>query len=182
LEIEKKRLFPLSYEPENTEVLIPQRVIGWYMPILDNDVIDVYLTVPPRFKVDNSMFKKVVEIICGSEICRIPDSNTGAPVGASYIRLLYNEYVKILQKRYYGYFKAPQLSTSGSWQNLEFYIHHSRVLQELWVSRNHEAVDLFKYILGYNPFEKPIIEYRGRDKWLFLRLLTLKIWLDLKKR
>jgi asparagine synthetase B (glutamine-hydrolysing) len=181
LEVERKRLFPLCYEPENAEVLIPQRIIGWYMPILDNEVLDVYLTVPIRFKFDHAMYAKVLEIICGKKICSITDSNTGAQVNASSVRQFFQTYSNIIRNRYKRRFSSPGLATSGSWPNWEYYLHHSQVIRELWTRKNDEVRDLFDHLLGYDPFQKPIQEFRGKESVLFERLLTLKVWFSLSR-
>jgi hypothetical protein len=103
------------------------------------------------------------------------------PVGASYIRQLCQTYTNLIRDKYRRHLRSPRFVTFGSWPNWEFYLHHSRVVQELWERKNPVAVDLFRQILGYNPFVKPISEYRGRERVLLERLLTLKIWLDLER-
>jgi hypothetical protein len=180
LAIERRRLFPLCYEPENSEVLVPQRVIGWNMPVIDNDVLDVYLTMSPGLKLDRSMYERVVRIICGPEICRIQDANTGAPVGASHLRQLCHRYQRIISKRL-GRLRGPKLSTLGSWPNWEFYLHNSKIIRDLWMRPNPHARDLLTELTGHDPFSVPIANYRGDARVLFERLLTLKIWLDLRK-
>lgn len=180
LAIERKRLFPLSYEPEHAEVLVPQRVIGWNMPVIDNDVLDVYLTLSPRLKLDRSMYERVVQIICGPEVCGIQDANTGAPVGASHLRQLCHRYQRILGKRL-GRLRGAKLSTLGSWPNWEFYLHNSSVIRDLWMRPNSDARDLLTEITGNDPFSIPISSYRGNARVLFERLLTLKIWFDVRK-
>ena len=84
LEIERKRSFPFAYEQDLAQRVIPQRLMPWYVPAADNDVIDAYLKIPPQFKLNGSVFRKMLPSICPPAVCRVPDSNTGAPVNASW--------------------------------------------------------------------------------------------------
>ena len=180
LEIECRRLFPLCYEPENIEVLVPEKVLGWYLPVIDNEVLDIYLTIPPRFKVDHSLYAKVVQMICGRKVSMIRNCNTGASVKASPMTQLLHRYARSVRKRFRQYAVAPGLATDNSWPDFEFYIHQSPLLRDLWTRKNAEATDLFRRLLSRDLSERPIAEYRGEDWHLFARLLTLKVWLDAK--
>ncbi|MEN6350231.1 MAG: hypothetical protein ABFD08_12655 [Syntrophomonas sp.] len=176
LEIEKRRLFPLYNEPDNQETLIPQRVMGWYLPIVDNDIIDTYLKIPPQYKLNTSMYSKMVELQCGKEISKIININTGARVNASQVSLIIHGIRKALLSRIKK--KRKSIATNESWPNWPFYIYNSKKIEFLWVRNNKKSIEIFSQLLGYNPYEKRIVEYQNRDLKLFLRLLTLKIWIE----
>lgn len=178
LRIEGRRLFPLCYEPDNAETTIPQKVLGWYLPIVDNDILQVYLSIPPKYKLNVSMYSKMVELQCGKCISRIPDSNTGAPVNASQPTMLYHKYVTALRSRFEKRI-APKMSTSGSWPNWEFYVHHSDVIRSAWFGDNSTARDILHQIMGKDPYNSKIQSYVGKEIDLFSRMLTLKIWVGL---
>jgi len=181
LEIERRRLFPLFIEPDNQETVIPQRVMGWYLPIVDNDIIDVYLRIPPRQKLNTSMYSKMVKIVCGERISRITNINTGASVNASQTSLIFHGYIRILQSRIKK--RKKSIATNESWPNWPYYINHSNKIEFLWMRKNETAQYIFKQILGYDPYGKTIREYKsGYDLKLFLRLLTLKLWFDQRTR
>lgn len=176
LRIEQRRLFPLCYEPDNQETTIPQRVVGWYLPTIDNDIIDIYLKIPPRYKLNTSMYSKMVEIVCGKSLSRIPNINTGARVNASWLELVYWGYMKALKKRLTS--KKSSIVTEESWPNWRYYIDNSKLIESLWHRKNDEAEDIFIKVTGRDPYDKHIHDYKGKELKLFLRLATLKIWLD----
>ena len=177
LEIEKRRLFPLCNEPDHQETLIPQRIMGWYLPIVDNDIIDTYLKIPPKYKLNTSMYSKMVELQCCKKIPKVINSNTGARVNASQVMLILHGIHKTIQSRIKK--KKKNIATNESWPNWPFYIYNSKKIDFLWMHNNKPARDIFKELLGNDPYDKKITAYQeNRDLKLFLRLLTLKIWID----
>lgn len=177
LEIEKRRLFPLCYLPDNQQILIPQRVMGWYLPIVDNDIIDTYLKIPTKYKLNTSMYSKMVELQCGEKISRVTNSNTGTRVNASYLELIVHGYRKTILSKIKR--KKKSIATNESWPNWPYYLCNSKKIETLWMNKNETARDTFRQIMGKDPYEKTIQEYKSDgDLKLFLRLLTLKIWLD----
>jgi len=177
LKREEKRLFPISNEADNQMRLIPQRVFPWYLPIVDNDIVDVYLKIPPRYKLNASLFSKMAAIQCGKAIAKIPNANTGVRVGAllpiTTISLYQRALAKRLRRRVQG------LATEESWPNWEYYIDHSKKIESLWMRNKDGARDLFRKMLDEDPYEKTLQEYKSSvDLELFLRLLTLKLWFE----
>src|SRR5688572_3391700 len=51
-QVEARRTFPLCYEGDNQQRLVPQRVSGWCPPFVDRDLMDVYCRLPYRFKLN----------------------------------------------------------------------------------------------------------------------------------
>jgi hypothetical protein len=177
LRIEQRRLFPLYSEPDNQETLVPQRVLGWYLPIVDNDIIDTYLRIPPRYKLNVSMYSKMVQLLCGKTISDIININTGAKVNASVVSLIIHGYVKSFQTRLRK--RRKTIATAESWPNWEYYIHNSKKIESLWKTDNEIAAEIFTLITGTNPYRKKIQQYaENEDLKLFLRLLTLKLWMN----
>jgi hypothetical protein len=176
LDVEQRRLLPLFYEEDNAERMIPQRTMGWYVPIADNDLMEVFLNMSCSMKLNRRLFGRMVEIVCGEEISRIPDANTGAPVNASMLREVFeNQLLRVERlKRKLN----PSNATGESWLNWNFYANQSRVVRELWSSPNPEAQEIFKLVLGEDRFHTDISAYAGRDIYLFLQLFTLKLWFD----
>jgi len=175
--VERKRSFPLACEGDLAQRLIPQRVMPWYLPIVDNDVMDVYRKIPSRLKLNGAIFKQAVLMACDPNVRRIPDSNTGAPLGASPLRYSIHRYVSALRNRIHDKL-LPRMATRGSWPNWEYYLSRSRVIPLLWMRNQNAARDFFLRIIGRDPYATPLQEYRGRNVGLFLRMLTLKLWLD----
>jgi asparagine synthase (glutamine-hydrolysing) len=177
LNVERKRIFPLAYEQDLAQRVIPQRVMPWYLLIVDNDIIETYLKMPSRYKLNASVFKKILTFLDAGKLCAIPDSNTGAPVNASWPSQAWHRYRSSIRNRIDGRF-ARRMATPGSWPNWRFYLQHSKVIEQLWTRPNPAARTVFTEILGQDPYRKSIQEYAGSDLVLFLRLLTQKLWFD----
>jgi asparagine synthase (glutamine-hydrolysing) len=178
LKREEKRLFPLSCEADNPQRLVPQRVMPWFLPIVDNDIVDLYLKVPPGYKLNTSIFSRMAEIQSGKDISKIPNSNTGVRVNAPLAVVTISLYKRALLKRLNIGKKG--IAKDGSWPNWEYYIDHSEKIKSLWMRNNERGRDIFRQILGQDPYEKTIREYNNSDAnlTLFLRLLTLKLWFE----
>ncbi len=179
LEIESRRIFPLAYEPDNAEATVPQRVMPWFLPIVDNQIIDVYLRIPPRMKPNASVYSKMVAIVTGPEVTGIPDANTGSPVDASLFRQCLSRNAQSIRERIRRRL-SPRIATSDSWPNWNYYAAHSKKLEELWLRKTPGVEEMFSSLLGFDPFEKPIQQWAESRLELFLRLLTLKVWLEVR--
>lgn len=175
LEIEKRRLFPFYSEPDNMETTIPQRIMGWYLPIVDNDIIDTYLKIRPDFKLNTSMYSKTVAMICGDKISRIKNSNTGAPVNANQATVMIHGLANAAKSKLRR--KKKSISTNESWPNWQYYIQNSNVIESLWMRNKNSGEDFLSELIGYNPYCTSIRDYaKPENMKLFFRLLTLKIW------
>jgi asparagine synthase (glutamine-hydrolysing) len=177
LNVERKRTFPLAYEEDLAQRVIPQRVMPWYLPIVDNELINLYLRIPSRFKLNGSLFKKMLTLLAPHALCRIPDSNTGARVNASWPTRALHRYRSALQNRFSQRIRAG-MATAGSWPNWRHYFSHSRVIESLWTRPNSVARELFIGIIGKDLYHEELEGYLDGEIVLFQRLLTLKLWLD----
>lgn len=177
LRIEQKRLFPLYYEPDNAETLIPQRTMPWYLPVVDNDVVDVYLKIPPKYKLNVSMYSKMVKRQCGKAFSKIPNSNTGAEVGANSLSLIVHEYKRIISDRTRKMF-SRSIGTDGSWPDWGFYMRRSDNVRALWLENKGPIVDeMFEALIGRTSYRNICEDYTNASEKYFFRLLTLKLWL-----
>lgn len=174
MQVEKIRMFPLSYEEDLAERTIPQRTMGWFPPVGENGLLDVHLKMSCAMRLNRDLFVRMVKRICGPQVCAIADANTGAPVNASLLRETFSSQwcrVEGLLRRLKG-----SKATSGSWPNWKVYANQSPTIRELWSRPNANADDLFTRVLGKNRYKKQIGEYE--DIYQFLQLFTLKVWLD----
>lgn len=173
-EVEVRRTFPLCYEGDNQQRLVPQRVSGWSPPFVDRDVLDVYRRVPYQFKLNRSLFRKVV-VSMVPQLRHVPDANTGAPPGAS-VGL---EWVRSSQLRLERLWRRlhPSTAVDGSWPDWDQYLARSRALDSIWNRRNPEALDLFRRVLGPSALDDVAVLKRERP-FLFVGLLTVKLWLE----
>jgi asparagine synthase (glutamine-hydrolysing) len=173
---EMRRIFPLCYEEDNAERTIPQRVMGWYVPIAENALMDVLLSMSSSMKLNRRLFAQMVGKVCPPAIAAIPDANTGAPVNSSPFREAFNSHLRTVEKLY-GKLR-PSNATTGSWLNWTFYARQSQVIQALWSVPNPAATEIFQLVLGKDGFSENLSSYTDRRVYLFLQLFTLKIWLD----
>ena len=177
LEVERKRTFPLAYEQDLAQRVIPQRVMPWYVPVVDNDLIDVYLKIPARFKLNSSIFKKMLLSLCPANVLAIPDSNTNTAIGAVWPQYALNRYWSSIRNQIEAKVLS-RMATSGSWPNWRHYLSHTQTIGPLWNRSNPVAKEVFTSILGRDPFARRLGEYASDEPILFQRLLTQKLWLD----
>lgn len=177
LNVEHKRAFPLAYEEDLAQRVIPQRVLPWYLPIVDTDIINTYLRIPPHFKLNSSLFRKMLTLLCSEKLCRIPDNNTGAPINASWPTQTLHRYWSAFRDRLDGKL-GDGMATRGSWPNLRHYFRNSKLIDALWARPSPVAREVFTKILGKNPFDKSISDHAEANLALAFNLLTQKLWLD----
>ena len=174
-QLEARRTFPLSYEGDNQQRLVPQRLTGWSPPYLDRDVMDVYCRIPYTFKLNRSLFRKAV-VALAPVLTAIPDANTGASPDA----LRAWEWMRGNQLRVQRMWRRLSGSTSNeeSWPNWRQYLAQSRQVDRLWTRPNPDAMDLFRRILSPSGLPADVSALKDEQPFLFVGLLTVKLWLD----
>jgi asparagine synthase (glutamine-hydrolysing) len=177
LEVERKRTFPLAYEQDLAQRVIPQRLMPWFVPAVDNELIEVYLSLPPRLKLNGTVFRKMLPLICRKEVCDIADNNTGSRLDAAWPAYAVARCASALRNRVAERIQE-RMATSGSWPNWRYYLRQSERFSALWNRPNPQARELFSSILGKDPYERSIGDYAAKDLSLFQRLVTQKLWLD----
>jgi hypothetical protein len=156
--------------------VIPQRILPWYLPVVDNEIVRLYQKIPSRAKLNSAFFKRMMAEICPPAVLRIPDSNTGAPVSAGKMSVVLKKYRSALANRFVRRVR-PRIATRGSWPNWEFYIHGSPLIRELWERPCERFEQHMGSLLGARPFgDLAVVSQKNAE--LFLRLLTLKLWLE----
>ncbi len=175
-QVEARRTFPLCYEGDNQQRLVPQRMTGWNLPVADRDIMTVYRRIPWHYKLNRSVFLKAIAQICQGPVARIPDANTGAPIGASsLVEFISSNWLR-LERRMSRAKKS--IATEGSWPNWHYYVSHSTVLRDLWRRPNAQAEDSFRSLLSPSDIRRETTDYQGEDTFLLVSLLTLKLWFD----
>ncbi len=181
LEIACRRVIPFCYEPDNAETVVSQKVLPWYLPVLDTDVLKVYLRIPVALRMNRILSLRVARILGGKEMLRIPDTNTGTRVDATHFGRMvrwHKDAVRMKLKGYLG-IRKKGIATEGSWPDQEYYINNSQVIKRLWERPNPAAEEVFLQIAGPEHFRKDIAEYKGwGGLYLFSRFFTLKLWMD----
>lgn len=177
--IATRRTFPLYHEGDNAQRLVPQRVMGWYTPAVDPAVLELARTTPPEMKLNRRVYLNAVRRVCGEAISRIPDANTGLPLSASSVRVALSRYRTALRRRIERHRKT--IATDESWPNWSYYIRASMKLRSLWQRPNRTARELIGELSG-EPFRDDVAHYLDRPSQYFMRLFTLKLWLDQRTR
>jgi hypothetical protein len=170
-----RRVFPLYHEGDNAQRLVPLRAMGWQPPSLEPELLELARTTPAELKLDKRVFRMAVLRVCGAEVSGIPDNNTGLPVWASPLRVGLNRYRIAVQRRYER--RRRRIASADSWPNWTHYIRSSGKIRALWQRPNPLARELLGDLCG-DPFHEDVAAYVDRTPQYFMRLLTLKLWLD----
>lgn len=179
-QIEVRRTFPLCYEGDNQQRLVPQRVTGWYLPVADREVLTVYRRIPSLQKLNRSVFLKAFLRLQQPAIRNVRDANTRLRPGASPLREAVVSHYLRLQRRLRRL--KPSLSTDTSWPDWAYFVRHSALLRTLWQRPNPDALDLLRRLAGPDCIRRDPEAYQGSEVFLFVALLTLKLWLDQRSR
>jgi asparagine synthase (glutamine-hydrolysing) len=175
-EVEHRRMFPLCYEEDNAARTIPQRTMGWFAPIAENDLMATRLKMTSAMKLNRRLFARAAEVVCDPAVFGVADANTGAPINSSLFREAVSSHLHRAES-FVRKFK-PSLATNGSWLNWDFYVNHSEKVRSLWHTPNRDADEVFRQVLGEDGFHNNIRAYGGRQLGVFLQLFTLKLWFD----
>jgi asparagine synthase (glutamine-hydrolysing) len=178
-DLEVVRTFPLCYEGDNSQRVIPQRVTGWFLPVSDPRLLRVYCRIPYRWKLNRSIFKQAVRILCGSRFDSIPDANTGARVGAPWWAVAAKAATQRVLRQYRKL--RPSIATQGSWPNWRYYTKHSRVLADLWERPVPDAEPLLRTALGSAYPESPFGAGSEAQMWLQVQMLTVRLWMSRRR-
>jgi asparagine synthase (glutamine-hydrolysing) len=174
-EIEVRRTFPLCYEGDNQQRLVPQRMTGWFPPLVDVELLRVYRRIPPRMKLNRRLFLKAARrVLAGSPAGRVPDTNTGARLSASPLGVALSCNLLRLRRRVRGV--GHSLASDESWPDWHYYYRHSPVLERLWMRPHPEAEDFFLRVLGWSQLPARPADFPSDQVFLFVALLTQKLW------
>jgi asparagine synthase (glutamine-hydrolysing) len=174
-EVEHRRLFPLFYEEDSTARSVPLRVLPWYIPVADNSLMAARLKMGSAMKLNRRAMIQVTQRVCGPVISAIPDANTGAPVGAGLWQEAASYQIRRVRNRL-GRLR-PTRATSGSWLNWGYYLAHSPRIRELWNLPATQADSVFDQIFGPGSWPRDPAGCSGGRVNLFIRLLTLRLWM-----
>ena len=118
----------------------------------------------------------MVRIQCGDAISNIMDVNTGARVGASGIGKAAAGYLKYIRKQIKKI--NDEKHSDESWPNWFYYLYNSDKIMQLWERKDGLSSEILSVLCGGESYKKKVPEFKGREVKLFLRLMTLKLWLE----
>lgn len=183
--VEDRRIRPLSREADAMGRLYLLRTQPWDPVMVENELVDWYGRIPPALKLNARVFRAAVARVLPAAARHIRNNNDFSPIGASeparVMRYLWRKSLEIAARRLRGADAAESLATNGSWPNFRYYVARSEVLATRWATPTPAQRELFADLLGADPFADSLDVWAHRDIDLILRLLTLKIWLDLRQ-
>jgi hypothetical protein len=152
----------------------PQRVMNFYLPTIDNSILDVYQKIKPSYKLNKSMFQKMVRLVCGNKVSDIIDTNTGVKVGASRFSTTLSRYFNALKRK----MKKGKSYSEGSWPNWYYYRKNSKKIASLMLMKKDETKDVLIHLYGKEEMSHLHNNYKTIHMKSFLRFFTIKMWLD----
>lgn len=176
LEAERRRVFPLCYEADNLQRLIPQRLMGWYPPTIDRELVDLFFELAPEQKLNRAVFKRMVRRVCDPRIAAIPDANTGVAITAPRWVAIAGRYGIALRRR--RELRRRSIRSAESWPNWGYYLRHSAMIRSLFEPVEPATRDALREIAGPTFYRPRTADYPDPEARPFLRLLTLKLWID----
>jgi asparagine synthase (glutamine-hydrolysing) len=179
-QVEARRTFPLCYEGDNQQRVVPQRLTGWYLPVAEREILDLYCRIPYQLKLNRSLFLRTVRNLSPAALLKIPDANTGARVGASRLEAWFASNRQRLRRKLRR--TKSSIATEESWPNWRYYVAHSQKLADLWKRPNPQAFDLFSRVVGSENVHTDVKAYEGNRLFLFVSLLSLKLWFENRVR
>lgn len=186
LKIENLRLRPLSREENTLGRMTLLRTLPWDPLLADTEIISVYEHISPRLKINGQVFGKAVGKVIGKRARRVKNSNYGTPVDAGEFQKAAWFVLGVIKRKAAGLIikrkHEAELATTGSWPNWEYLVAHSKQFEKLWGDPSVEERELFRDILGYDPWGISIKQWAIKDHALFSRIITLRIWLRQRKR
>mgnify|MGYP000639809143 CR=1 FL=1 len=185
--LEDYRVRPMSREPDAMGRLYCLRALPWDPVLLDNDILEFYSRLSPSQKLNSKVFRLAVHEVVGDKAAHIKNNNDGVPLNASNNMRI----AKYFQHRFYdkarrGWRKLfpnksskPPLATNGSWPNFCLYVKNSQVIEDLWSEPTDLSRAILTELMGSDPWHTDLNTWSDDDHIdLFLRLITLKIWLE----
>ncbi|MGA4578900.1 asparagine synthase-related protein [Limisphaera sp. VF-2] len=173
--IETLRTFPLCYEGDNEQRLVPQRLLAWSPPVTDLEVLRIYQRTPWRWKLNRKLFLNTARrLLADSPLLAVPDANTGARLDApAWQEALSWQWLRLCRK-----IRAwrTSLASDGSWPNWRFYYRHSPALERHWSVPTPELEGLFLKVTGWRELPRRPADFPVDQCFLFVAMLTLKLW------
>lgn len=173
-QVEARRTFPLCYEGDNQQRVVPQRVAGWYLPVADRDLLNVYRKLPWHAKLNRAVYSLATVRLCTGPLAKVPDANTGVPPGSPLFREALSNNLLRLQRKLHGHRRT--IATDGSWPDWTYYVRNSARLRALWRAPQSRAEEVFRKLVPASDVRPDPSDYQNGEIFLFVPLLTLKLW------
>jgi asparagine synthase (glutamine-hydrolysing) len=175
-ELESKRSFPLFRESDAIMRLSLIRFFQADFVAADNDLIDCFLVIPPKYKINSQVFGQAVARIT-QKINHIPHANTNIKIGTHPYIFVIKSLIDSMKKKLKRD-KKGILTGEGSWINFIEYARKSKKVAHVWNSIDQIERDIIIKILNYDPWSKGkeyILNQKDGHNLLF-RIITFCKW------
>ncbi len=185
--VEDLRIRPLSREADAMGRHYLMRTLPWEPVMADKGIVDLYARMPPSLKNDFCVYSRAVGRVVGKPGRHVLNNNYGTRLDAGPLRVAATETIRRLERKWRTFNdrrtgRASNTTTAGSWPEFSFYVARSPLIAELWSSPSPFIRELFTAMLGRDPWGTPLPSWGSEAPDLFLRLLTVKLWLELRQR
>jgi len=136
----------------------------------DLRTLNCFLKTRPEWKLNRELWIRTIARISPQTMC-FPDTNTGMLPTASFLRQCITDISSKIAKCVPG-----KRTTERSWIDWRSYLQQSAAVKMLWAEVRQVEPELFRSILGYDPFARPL-EAWAADPQLFRRILSTGLWL-----
>jgi hypothetical protein len=189
LQVEDLRIRPCCYQPGVSDNMM-FRVVPYDIFLGDRAIADCYSKIRPQWKINATLWSRVVAEICGQDIV---DSTRNWRPGASNAEKLAIFARDWLQRKVKSSRKKQGVATDGSWSNLGWYAAHSETLREMWEGVTDRDRHLITQLWGSDPWQIPLADWshkptlnrygqaHGNSPYALFRLLTLINYLSIRQ-
>jgi len=189
LQVEDLRNRPCCYQPGVSDNMM-FRIVPYDIFLGDRAIADCYSRIRPQWKINATLWSRVVAEICGREIV---DSTRNWRPGASNPEKFFVFARDWLQRKLRSSGEKQGVATDGSWSNLGWYATHSETLREMWSGVGESDRQLLTQLWGSDPWSVPLAEWshkptlnrygqaHGNSPYALFRLLTLVNYLSIRR-
>jgi hypothetical protein len=189
LQVEDLRNRPCCYQPGVSDNMM-FRVVPYDIFLGDRAIADCYSKIRPQWKINATLWSRVVAEICGRDIV---DSTRNWRPGAGNPEKFLVFARDWLQRKLNSSGTKQGVATDGSWSNLGWYAAHSDTLREMWDGVGEGDRQLITRLWGSNPWSVPLAEWshkptlnrygqaHGNSPYALFRLLTLINYLSVRR-
>jgi len=179
VDLEVKRIFPLHREYDSVMRLSLIRFFDWDLISADNKLIEIFLKIPPKYKLNNLVFDKAVAKLT-KKIGDIQHPEKKSKIGTHPYLMVVQWFFRKLKDKIKTQ-KSEKVYGEGSWLNFDIYARQNEVPLMLWNAIHKEERNIINKILGYDIWKKGknYALNKPSGHHFFFRILTFAKWHEL---
>ncbi|ATC95435.1 asparagine synthase-related protein [Pseudoalteromonas tunicata] len=182
-QLEDKRIRPLYREADAMGRLYLMRCTPWDPLFCDNEIIDIYRTMPKAHKLNYRTFADAVQMLLPKAAQKVPNNNHGGRLNASETMIKLHFFSRRVKFKLIRHFKelfkhSKSISTHNSWPDFATYLQHSQLFQDRWYAISEPSRNVINHIMGQDLWQKPFCDWNEDNHDLLLRAITIGLWLD----